>query len=146
MSHSYLKIWIHAIWSTKNRLPLITPVIETALFEQMTKEFSECGCMVKIINGMPDHIHCLFSMNAQKSVGEVIKQVKGSTSHWINQQNNVREKFSWQTGYAAYSVSESQLSKVFKYIQHQKTHHAKTTFLKEYENFMALHGLTNNGE
>ncbi len=146
MPHSYLKLWIHAIWATKNRLPLIAQHIETSLHTQMKKEFSECGCLVKIINGMPDHVHCLFLMNAQKSVGDVIKQVKGSTSHWINQQNNLMEKFAWQTGYAAYSVSESQLNKVFEYIQYQKTHHAKTTFLKEYENFMALHRLTNNGE
>jgi putative transposase len=143
MPHSFLKIWIHAIWSTKNRLPLITTDIEALLFKQIQQEFSYCGCNVKIINGMPDHVHCLFLLNAQKSFGDIIKQVKGGSSHWLNQQNNLGEKFAWQTGYAAYSVSESQLSKVYNYISNQKAHHAKTTFLKEYENFIALHGLNN---
>ena len=142
MSHSYLKIWIHAIWATKYRLPLVTLPLETLLYTQMKKEFAECGCVVKIINGMPDHVHCLFMMNAQKSPGDIIKQVKGGSSHWINQQNTLREKFAWQTGYAAYSVSESQLDKVFQYIKNQKLHHAKTTFLKEYKNFIELHKLT----
>lgn len=141
MSHSYLKIWVHAICATKNRLPLITPGIETALHAHMRKEFSECGCIIKAINGMPDHVHCLFLLNAQKSVSDIIKQVKGSTSHWANQQDIISEKFAWQTGYGAYSVSESQLNKVFEYINNQKAHHAKTTFLKEYEDFIKLHKL-----
>ncbi len=144
MPHSYLKIWIHAIWATKNRMPMIAAGIEHALFSQMKNELLASGCAVKIINGMPDHVHCLFLMNAQKSVGDIIKQVKGSTSHWLNQQNLLPEKFAWQTGYAAYSVSESQLNKVFDYIQSQKTHHQETTFQKEYENFINLHGLTIN--
>ena len=101
------------------------------------------GCPVKIINGMPDHVHCLFLLNGQKSIADVIKQVKGSTSHWVNEQNLISEKFAWQTGYGAFSVSESQLSKVFQYIRNQKIHHAKTSFSKEYEEFIKLHGLEN---
>lgn len=141
MSHSYLKIWIHAIWATKNRMPLITAGVENALFALMKQELMASGCVVKIINGMPDHVHCLFLMNAQKSIGAIIKQVKGSASHWLNQQNILPEKFAWQTGYAAYSVNESQLNKVVGYIRNQKIHHQKITFQKEYENFITLHGL-----
>ena len=146
MSHSYIKIWIHAIWATKNRLPLIAPAIEASLFSHMKEELKDCGCQVKIINGMPDHVHSLFSINAQKSVGDIIKQVKGGTSHWINQQNDIMEKFAWQTGYAAYSVSESQLQKVFESIKNQKVHHAKITFQQEYDDFIKLHKLENKGE
>ncbi|HEY5368937.1 MAG TPA: IS200/IS605 family transposase [Hanamia sp.] len=146
MSHSYIKIWIHAIWATKNRQPMITQDIEKPLFSHMKEELSDCGCYVKIINGMPDHVHSLFSINAQKSIGDVIKQVKGGASHWVNQQNILNAKFAWQTGYAAYSVSESQLQKVFDYIKNQKEHHAKNTFQQEYENFIKLHHLENKGD
>jgi REP element-mobilizing transposase RayT len=75
---------------------------------------------VRIINGMPDHVHCLLLLNPNKAVTEIIKQVKGSCSHEINKQNIIKEKFAWQTGYAAYSVSESVLEKVFQYIKNQK--------------------------
>jgi len=143
MPHSFIKIWIHAIWATKERLPLIKQNVETSMFNQMRKQFVESGCPVRIINGMPDHVHCLFLLTPQKSIAEVIKQVKGSTSHWVNEQNIILEKFAWQTGYAAYSVSESQLEKVYQYIKNQKAHHAKTTFQTEYDEFIKLHGLEN---
>ena len=109
----------------------------------MRTQFSDIGCHVKIINGMPDHVHCLFLLNAQKSIAEVIKQIKGSASHWVNEQNLIPEKFAWQSGYGAYSVSESQLEKVFQCIKNQKTHHPKTTFSKEYDEFIKLHGFEN---
>ena len=69
------------------------------------------------------------------------KQVKGNTSYWVNEQNLLPVKFSWQTGYASYSVSESQLEKVFHYISRQKVHHSKKTFTKEFDEFIAVHGL-----
>ncbi len=116
MSHSFNRIWIHAIWSTKERYPLITTSVERKVYDYMQKEFNELGCPVRIINGMPDHIHSLFLLGPQHGIAPVIKQVKGSTSHWINEQDLLKEKFAWQTGYAAYSVSESVLEKVFNYV------------------------------
>lgn len=72
---------------------------------------------------------------------EIIKQVKGSTSHWINESDLIKDKFSWQTGYAAYSVSESVTEKLYQYIVTQKQHHLKKSFLDEYDRFIKLHGL-----
>lgn len=89
---------------------------------------------------MPEHVHLLFLLNPQKAIADVLKQVKGATSHWINQQDFVEAKFAWQGGYGAYSVSESQLEKVYNYILNQKDHHKKQSFVKEYENFSRLHG------
>lgn len=143
MPHSFIKIWIHAIWATKERYPLIKTEIERSVFSNMHQQFTDTGCPVKIINGISDHVHCLFLLNAQKSIAEVIKQVKGSTSHWVNEQNIIPEKFSWQTGYAAYSVSESQLRKVYQYILNQKEHHKKKSFTQEYDEFIKLHGFGN---
>jgi REP element-mobilizing transposase RayT len=92
---------------------------------------------------MPDHIHCLFLLNPQKSVAEVLKQIKGSSSHYINQSNLIAEKFAWQTGYAAYSVSESVVERVYQYIKNQKQHHQNKTFQQEYDEFLKLYSLEN---
>lgn len=140
MSHSFHKIWIHAIWATKERMPLIHSDVEDQIHRLMTDQLREQGCPVRIINGMPDHIHCLFLLNAQKSIAEVVKQIKGSSSHFINQNNLIADKFSWQTGYAAYSVSESAVEKVFQYIKNQKEHHQKKSFQQEYDDFLKLYG------
>ncbi len=140
MSHSYNKIWIHAIWATKERKPLIQHNIEQRVYQYITEQLREQGCLVRIINGMPDHIHCLFLLNSKKSIAEVIKQIKGSSSHFINQDNLIIDKFSWQTGYAAYSVSESVVEKVFQYIKSQKQHHQKKSFQREYDDFIKLYG------
>jgi putative transposase len=141
MPHSYNKIWIHAIWATKERAPFIHASIEKQVYQYLSEQLREIGCPVRIINGMPDHVHCLFLLNPKKSIADVIKQVKGSSSHFINQSDLIAHKFAWQTGYAAFSVSESSLDKVFSYIKNQKSHHAKKTFGQEYDAFLKLHGL-----
>ena len=141
MSHSFNKIWIHAIWATKERLPLLHQNSEQKVYSFIAEQLREFGCPVRIINGMPDHIHCLFLLNPQKSVADVIKQIKGSSSHYINKNDIIPDKFSWQTGYAAYSVSESVVEKVFQYIKTQKEHHQKKTYQQEYEEFLKLYGL-----
>lgn len=141
MSHSYNKIWIHAIWATKERMPLIHANVENKIHQFIASQLSELGCSVSIINGMPDHLHCLFLLSPQKSIAEVMKQIKGSSSHFINQQNLVADKFAWQTGYAAYSVSASVVEKVVEYIRNQKTHHQKKTFSQEYDEFLIAYGL-----
>lgn len=141
MSHSFNKIWIHAIWSTKNRAELIDFSFEKEVYDFIYQELVDLGCPVRIINGMPDHIHALFLLNPQKSITDVMKVIKGSSSHLINGSDLMLEKFAWQTGYAAYSVSESQLEKVFHYIKNQKTHHLKQTFQDEFDEFVKLNGL-----
>ncbi|MBX2939488.1 MAG: IS200/IS605 family transposase [Ferruginibacter sp.] len=135
MSHSINTIWIHAIWATKYRAPLIHPSIEKNVYHFISEQLRGQGCPVGIINGMSDHIHCLFLLNPKKSIAEVIKQIKGSSSHYINQNKLIADKFAWQTGYAAFSVSKSVVDKVFRYIQNQKQHHSKKIFQKEYEEF-----------
>ncbi len=141
MSHSYNKIWIHAVFSTKDRQPLITAPLEEKIYGSLKVELTELGCHTRIINGMPEHVHLLFLQNPVKSISEILKQIKGSTSHWINEQNLIAGKFAWQTGYGAFSVSESQVQKVHNYITNQKQHHQKKTFQQEYDEFILAHGL-----
>lgn len=111
----------------------------------MRQQFMELGCPVRMINGMPDHVHSLFLMTPKVAVSDIIRQIKGSTSHWINKQELITEKFSWQTGYAAYSVSESQVEKVFHYIKNQKPHHAKRGFQQEFDAFIRLYNIETDG-
>ncbi len=143
MPHSYSKIWIHAIWSTKDRHPLIVPKIETNVYDFLQHQFVESGCPVRIINGMPDHVHALFLLNPQKAMVDVIKQVKGSSAHFFNENNFMEQKFAWQAGYGGFSVSESGVEKVFAYIANQKQHHQKKTFQQEYDDFLKLYGFGN---
>ncbi|MFE3867472.1 IS200/IS605 family transposase [Flavobacterium sp. LS2P90] len=141
MPYSFNKLWIHAVWATKNRSELIDFSIEKQVYDYIRQELIDLGCPVRIINGMPDHVHALFLLNPQKSIADVIKQIKGSSSHSINGENLMLEKFAWQTGYAAYSVSESQLEAVYYYIKNQKQHHLKKSSQDEYDEFIKLHGL-----
>jgi putative transposase len=141
MSHSFTKIWIHAIWATKNRQELIDYSIEKNVYDYIREELIELGCPVRIINGMPDHVHILFLQNPQKSISDIIKQIKGSSSHFINREELIPEKFAWQTGFAAFSVSESQLDVVYNYIKNQKQHHLKKNGQNEFDDFIKLHGL-----
>jgi REP element-mobilizing transposase RayT len=103
------------------------------MYQFLKEQFIATGCRVSIINGMPDHVHCLFLLSKQQSIAEVIKQEKGSSAHFINQQQILPVRFSWQNGYAAYSVSEKAVTKVFEYIKNQKQHHITKDFEAEYQ-------------
>jgi REP element-mobilizing transposase RayT len=132
MLHSYNRIWIRAIWSTKERKPSISTSIEQKVYQFISEQCREKGRLVRIVNGMPDHIHVLFLLNPRLSISELIKQIKGSSSHFINKNNFISEKFTWQTGYALFSVSESVVERVYRYIRNQKQHHHKKSFQQEY--------------
>lgn len=141
MSQSFTKLWIHAIWATKNRQELIDYSIDKKLYDFIHEELIHLGCPVRIINGMPDHVHVLFLQNPQKTISDIVKQIKGSSSHFVNRGEFILEKFAWQTGYAAFSVSESQLDIVYHYIKNQKKHHLKKNGQDEFDEFVKLHGL-----
>jgi putative transposase len=96
--------------------------------------------MVSIVNGMPDHVHCLFGINPQISITDIIKQIKGSSSHFVNSNNLIPEKFIWQRGFGVFGVSHSAVDNVYRYIRDQKQHHNNKTFESEYIKFMELHG------
>ncbi len=139
MSHSFYKIWVHSIWAVKDRQNLILPRFEDQIYNYIRQQFLEIQCPVRIINGMPDHIHCLFLQNPKMAITDIIKQVKGSSSHFINQNQFLPGKFSWQSGSAVYSVSESIVDKVFEYIRGQKEHHRKLSFQEEFDKFIKFH-------
>jgi len=141
MQYSNTKIWIHAIIIAKDRLPLIHPDFEQTIYKFFIDELKNLSCPVEIINGTADHIHMILLLDSAKSIDYIIKQIKGSSKQAINQLFFPSGSFSWQEEYLAFSISESQLIKVLEYIKNQKDYHKKNSFLKEYDEFIKVHGL-----
>lgn len=139
MPHSLTKIWIHLIFGTKERMPLIIESFEKKLYEHL-KQIIEKGfkSLAASINGTPDHIHML--QNQNYSIADIAKNIKGNSSHWINQNGFIKNKFVWQTGYSAFSISESMIGEVKKYILNQKEHHKKISFAEEFKRFEEKYG------
>jgi REP element-mobilizing transposase RayT len=141
MAHSHTKIWLHIVFGTKDRLPMIKESFENKLYEYLTKMLeNDFKSRVASINGTSDHIHILLLQNQNYSIAEIIKNIKGNSSHWINQNEFTNLKFAWQTGYGAFSVSESIVEAVKKYVINQKEHHRKISFAEEYERFAEKYG------
>ncbi|MBE2229526.1 MAG: IS200/IS605 family transposase [Chitinophagaceae bacterium] len=141
MIHTQPCIWVHAVWSTRERRPFIEPAVEKAIYQYLASQLEEAGCMVRIVNGMEDHVHCLFRQNPMLSVSDTIKRVKSTSSNWINHQRMLPEKFGWQKGYAVYSVGSSGLEWIQHYIMEQKVHHRHKTYREEMAHFMRMHGM-----
>jgi putative transposase len=142
MSHSITRIWIHALFSTKDQQPTISPVFEGALYGHMKQHLQEdFGCPVRNIGGTEDHVHLLFLLDPGYAIRDLLKNIKGESSHWVNQQNFLIGKFSWQIEYGAYSVSNSKVREVERFLQNQKAYHKNITFLEEFELFSIKHGL-----
>jgi putative transposase len=144
MAHSYVKIWVHAVFGTKHRQNLIVSEIKKTVHQIIIDELKGLDCSLMAINSMPDHVHVLFLLNRNKNIAEIMKQVKGGSSYRIHQQDLISEKFAWQVGYGAFSVRESAIDKVKAYIKNQEMHHQKISFEEEYERFVELHGFMLN--
>ena len=145
MSHSLLKIWIHGLFGTKDRTVLISSEFEKELYNHIKQKLeNELDCKVRIINGTSDHIHILFLLSPNFSIGDIFKNIKGESSHWLNQSSLTKFKFAWQTGYGAFSVSESMVKKVERYIHNQKEHHKKMTYEEEVKLFLKKYELKSN--
>ncbi|MDO8550131.1 MAG: IS200/IS605 family transposase [Ignavibacteria bacterium] len=142
MSHSLLKIWIHGIFGTKDRTSLIKNTFEAQLHSHIKEKLErELDCKVRIINGTEDHVHILFLLSPNFTMKDIFHNVKGESSHWVNQSDFIKYKFAWQTGYGAFSVSESMVKEVEKYIANQKEHHKKMTYEEEIDLFIKKYGL-----
>jgi putative transposase len=132
----YLNIWIHFVWATKNRAPLLTKNIRQDVFKHIKDNGSLKNIHIDFVNGHLEHVHCLVSLNQKQTIAEVAQLVKGESSYWINKYKLTPEKFEWQDEYFAVSVSEKDVNKIREYIKNQEEHHSKTTFAQEYDLFM----------
>jgi REP element-mobilizing transposase RayT len=137
---SYVKIWIHAVWGTKNREPILIRDARIKLFQHIKEKGEEKGYYLDFINGYVDHAHCLCLLNADMSISTLMQSIKGESSHWSNQHHLLKEKLMWADEYYAASVSESHIIKVRDYIRNQEEHHRKKTFAEECDEFMTKYG------
>ena len=132
----FIKIWIHLVWSTKNRYPFLTDKIRQTVFEHIKQNAKIKGIYLDCVNGYKEHIHCLVSLSNDQTISKLLQLIKGESSFWINKQKLCTEKFEWQEEYFAVSVSHSQIKKVREYIYDQENHHQKKTFQQEYDEFI----------
>jgi len=142
MPSTATKIWIHAFFSTKNRAPLIDSSFESRLHAHI-KNHLECDlrCYLQAINGTQDHVHLLFLLNPNVAVKDVIKNIKGESSHWVNSGDFLNEKFAWQKAYTAISVSDPALTEIEQLITLQKDTHKDSTYVDEQQQFSTTNRL-----
>jgi REP element-mobilizing transposase RayT len=137
----YIKIWVHLVWSTKNRQPLLTADIRKQVFDHIRENAIDKGIYIDSINGYNEHVHCLISLGSGQNIDKILMLLKGESSHWINKNKIFKKKFEWQDEYFAVSVSESAVNWVRDYIKNQEEHHRKRSFQEEYNEFMHKYGL-----
>ena len=131
MATTFTKILIHFVFSTKNREPTILPAIEGALHTYMVGIVRAYDSWTLAINGTTDHVHLLISMSKKITVIDLMENVKKDSSKWIKTQSNAHRGFGWQDGYAGFSIGESGVEALTRYIDNQKEHHRKMTFKEE---------------
>ena len=136
MPNTYTQIHIQVIFAVKKRTGLIQKEWNDELYKYITGIIQHHDHKLLAINGMPDHVHAFFGMRPTQSLSDLMQDVKGSSSKWINEKKLIKDRFEWQEGYGAFSYSKSQVSKVIAYIQNQETHHRKITFVEEYKKFL----------
>jgi len=133
MSQNKLNGFLHFVWATFDRLPLLTEDIEREVYRYIETVCRDDKCEVLAIGGMPDHVHLLVRMSHIVSFSELMHHVKGGSSRLITQNLKPESYFAWQGSYAVLSASPKDIKKVIRYIQNQKRHHAEGRLWPEAE-------------
>jgi len=137
----FIKVYIHFVWSTKNREPFLdSKELRLKVWDHIRENAKSKGIYLDFVSGYSDHCHCLVSLGLDQTIQKIMQLIKGESSFWINKNQLTKQKFEWQDEYFAVSVSESMLEKVRKYIQNQEDHHRKKTFQEEYVEFLDKYG------
>ncbi|MBW3624122.1 MAG: IS200/IS605 family transposase [Armatimonadetes bacterium] len=132
MRTPYTQLYVHLVWATWDRLPLITAEMEARLYACMRQKCREFEAELLEIGGIEDHVHLLVRIPAKLSIAELVKQVKGSSSHLVSHEMP-GGFFKWQGAYGAFTVSPGEVIHIQTYIQRQKEHHGNHTLIGEYE-------------
>ena len=144
MGSTLTNLIYHVVFSTRTREPLIQTQIEGELYRYMGGIIKgESGVLIQI-GGMPDHVHIVLKLKPIHRLSDVMQKIKGNSSKWINDQNKLAHKFRWQDGYGAFTVSESQVPTVMKYVKDQKKHHGKFSFQDEFIQILKRHKVEYN--
>ncbi len=141
MGSTLTNLLYHVIFSTKDRKPTIIPEIRDELHRYLGGIVKGEGGVLLQIGGMPDQIHMVIKLKPVYTLSEIMQKVKGSSSKWINEQNQLTDRFSWQEGYGAFTVSESQIPAVIQYVREQENHHRTLSFKDEFVLILKRHGV-----
>ncbi len=140
MAHTFASLYTHIIFSTKDRLPFLTAELTPDLLAYMGGILRKLDGKLIEANARPDHIHCLLSLPPALAVADAMRVLKTNSSAWVHETRR-RAAFAWQTGYGAFSVSQSNVPTVVKYIRNQDQHHRRVTFQEEFIAFLKRHGI-----
>ncbi|NOZ62176.1 MAG: IS200/IS605 family transposase [Calditrichaeota bacterium] len=138
---TYTQIYIHIVFHIQNPQLLLMGETKTRVFKYMTGIIKNIGHKPIIINGMPDHVHILVGLSPDKTISDLVKEVKRCSTNFINDNKFFPVKFAWQKGYGAFSYSRSHLTNIIDYIKNQKEHHRKKTFKEEYIEMLKRFGV-----
>ena len=141
MTQSFAKLIVHVVYSTKNREPILTESIRNDLYAYTAGILNTVDCLALSIGGTNDHIHVLAQMSKTITLAKMVEEIKRGSSRWMKTQGAGFQGFSWQGGYGAFSVSESQLPIVKQYISNQEEHHRKRTFQDELRTLLDKHNI-----
>jgi len=144
MPQSLANLYIHLIFSTKHREALISDEVRPQLHAYMATVLANLKSPAVLINSVNDHVHLLFQLHRTVTLAKAVEEVKKSSSKWIKTQRGGDQSFAWQSGYGAFSVSESNTGQVAHYIKNQQEHHKKITFQEEYRQFLDKHNIEYN--
>ena len=139
MAHSYVEVFLHVIFSTKNHQPFLTPDLEEKLYPYMVGIARKNKIYIHAMNGALDHVHILLKLNANTAIGKFIGDLKCLSTGNIKRSG--WEVFSWQEGYGAFSCSKNHADKVVEYIRNQKNHHQTVSFRQEIEKISKIWGI-----
>lgn len=136
MAQSLAKVYIHAIFSVKNREPWIADEWREELFQILGGTANNVGCQSIIVGGVADHAHMLFQLGRTITIASAIGKIKSCSSLWVNQTRGLSIPFHWQNGYGAFSISQSNVESVREYIRRQFEHHAQQPFQEEFREWL----------
>lgn len=136
MANTYTQLYFHIVFAVKGRQNHISKTWKDELYKYISGIISNKNQKLMIINGMPDHIHLLIGTKPNCNLSDLVRDIKANSSKWINEKHFVNGKFEWQTGFGAFTLGQSQISKIVNYIKNQEGHHSKKTFREEYIDFL----------
>ena len=141
MGNTYTNVIVHIVFHTKACCTLIDPADLVRVHQYIGGIVKQLGSVLYEIGGMPDHVHLLMSLPKSKSLPDFMRALKAESSRWIKSVAPRYNRFTWQEGYGAFSVSASVVPRVVQYIRNQESHHKKFTFLEEYKSILEAYGI-----
>ncbi len=136
MANTYTKLYIQIVFAVQGRQSLIQTSWKNDLNKYISGTITKLGHKSINVNGMPDHIHAFVGLHPSIAISDLVREIKTNSAKFINENKLVKGKFNWQSGYGAFSYSQSQIAQVYEYIENQEIHHKKKTFKDEYLEFL----------